>query len=102
MHTACQSVYAYITNIVEITTVIKNVPSAVLSKPLGSICKQTEGLHRGSKITTILTHRDFYRCIRSRSEVIKLFSYSTQLNMKFFLLINVKMPITAKDNTVTN
>ena len=26
-------------------------------------------------------------------EVIKLFSYSTQLSMKFFLLINVKMPI---------
>ena len=25
-------------------------------------------------------------------EVIKLFSYSTQQNMKFFLLINVKMP----------
>ena len=25
-------------------------------------------------------------------EVIKLFSCSTQLNMKFFLLINVKMP----------
>ena len=25
-------------------------------------------------------------------EVIKLFSYSTQLSMKFFLLINVKMP----------
>ena len=26
-------------------------------------------------------------------EVIKLFSCSTQLSMKFFLLINVKMPI---------
>ena len=25
-------------------------------------------------------------------EVIKLFSYSTQLSMKFFLLINIKMP----------
>ena len=25
-------------------------------------------------------------------EVIKLFSYSTQLSMKFILLINVKMP----------
>ena len=28
----------------------------------------------------------------SGSEVIKLFSCSTQLSMKFFLLINVKMP----------
>ena len=26
------------------------------------------------------------------SEVIKLFSYSTQLSIKFFLLINIKMP----------
>ena len=26
------------------------------------------------------------------SEVIKHFSYSTQLSMKFFLLINIKMP----------
>ena len=25
-------------------------------------------------------------------EVIKLFSYSTQLSMKFFVLINIKMP----------
>ena len=31
--------------------------------------------------------------IVSGPEVIKLFSCSTQLNMKFFLLINVKMPI---------
>ena len=30
--------------------------------------------------------------IRSGPEVIKLFSCSTQLSMKFFLLINVKMP----------
>ena len=29
---------------------------------------------------------------RTGPEVIKLFSCSTQLNMKFFLLINVKMP----------
>ena len=29
---------------------------------------------------------------RSGPEVIKLFSCSTQLSMKFFLLINVKMP----------
>ena len=28
-------------------------------------------------------------------EVIKLFSYSTQLNMKFFLLINLKLLTTA-------
>ena len=28
----------------------------------------------------------------TRPEVIKLFPYSTQLSMKFFLLINVKMP----------
>ena len=28
----------------------------------------------------------------SGPEVIKLFSYSTQLSMKFILLINVKMP----------
>ena len=32
-------------------------------------------------------------CLNSSgSEVIKLFSCSTQLSMKFFLLINVKMP----------
>ena len=29
---------------------------------------------------------------RTGPEVIKLFSYSTQLSMKFFLLINIKMP----------
>ena len=29
---------------------------------------------------------------RLSPEVIKLFSFSTQLSMKFFLLINVKMP----------
>ena len=29
---------------------------------------------------------------RSGPEVIKLFSYSTQLSMQFFLLINIKMP----------
>ena len=29
---------------------------------------------------------------KSGPEVIKLFSCSTQLSMKFFLLINVKMP----------
>ena len=41
-------------------------------------------------------------------EVIKLFSWSTQLSMKFFLLINVKMPtivgiltfICGKNNTL--
>ena len=33
------------------------------------------------------------KCMNNIShEVIKLFSCSTQLNMKFFLLINVKMP----------
>ena len=31
--------------------------------------------------------------MRSGSEVIKLFSCSTQLSIKFFSLINVKMPI---------
>ena len=30
--------------------------------------------------------------MKSGPEVIKLFSCSTQLSMKFFLLINVKMP----------
>ena len=30
--------------------------------------------------------------VKSGPEVIKLFSCSTQLSMKFFLLINVKMP----------
>ena len=30
--------------------------------------------------------------LRSGPEVIKLFPCSTQLSMKFFLLINVKMP----------
>ena len=30
--------------------------------------------------------------VRSGLEIIKLFSYSTQLNMNFILLINVKMP----------
>ena len=32
------------------------------------------------------------RFAESGPEVIKLFSCSTQLSMKFFLLINVKMP----------
>ena len=31
--------------------------------------------------------------LRPGSEVIKLFSYSTQLSTKFILFINVKMPI---------
>ena len=35
----------------------------------------------------------FYH-IASAPEVIKLFSYSTRLSMKFILLINVKMPTT--------
>ena len=43
---------------------------------------------------------DFYNCwidilslaLCSGPEVIKLFSYSTQLSTKFILLINVKMP----------
>ena len=30
--------------------------------------------------------------MRSGPEVIQLFSCSTQVNMKFFLLINIKMP----------
>ena len=30
--------------------------------------------------------------LKSGPEVIKLFSYSTQLSMKFFMLINIKMP----------
>ena len=30
--------------------------------------------------------------LKARPEVIKLFSYSTQLSTKFILLINVKMP----------
>ena len=33
-----------------------------------------------------------FDCISSWLEVIKLFSCSTQLRMKFFMLINVKMP----------
>ena len=33
-------------------------------------------------------------------EVIKLFSCSTQLSMKFFLLINIKMPTTVGILTV--
>ena len=32
------------------------------------------------------------RIVRSGPEVIKLFSCSAQVSMKFFLLINVKMP----------
>ena len=34
----------------------------------------------------------FFEDWKPGPEVIKLFSYSTQLSMKFFLLINVKMP----------
>ena len=34
-------------------------------------------------------------------EVIKLFSYSTQLSMKFIMLINVKMPTTVMINTTS-
>ena len=37
-------------------------------------------------------YRFFKHIIVSGPEDIKLFSYSTQLSMKFFLLINVKMP----------
>ena len=33
-----------------------------------------------------------FTCLKSGPEVIKLFSSSTQLSMKIFLLINVKMP----------
>ena len=33
-----------------------------------------------------------YACIKSGIEVIKKIPCSTQLNMKFFLVINVKMP----------
>ena len=36
--------------------------------------------------------REKTRCVRPGPEVIKLFSCSTQLSRKFFLLINVKMP----------
>ena len=36
---------------------------------------------------------DYKSVLRSGLEVIKLISCSTQLSMKFFLLINVKMPI---------
>ena len=34
----------------------------------------------------------FVACIQSGPEVIRLFSYSTQLSKKFIRLINVKMP----------
>ena len=44
----------------------------------------------------ILEHLQFSKLnniqFRPGREVIKLFSYSTQLSMKFILLINVKMP----------
>ena len=43
---------------------------------------------------TILSPRSLYFGPRSGLEVIKKFSCSTQLSMKFFLLINVKMPTT--------
>ena len=51
----------------------------------------------------MLTHLSFFKQnisyekkshTMSGSEVIKLFSCSTQLSMRFFLLINVKMPTT--------
>ena len=39
----------------------------------------------------------FFITVGPGPEVIKHFSYSTQLSMKFFLLINVKMPIIANN-----
>ena len=45
-----------------------------------------------AKLEKIKPYED--KLVRSGSEVIKLFSYSTQMSMKFILLINVKMPTT--------
>ena len=47
---------------------------------------ETEPFHKGS----VLNGKNLLLC--SGPEVIKPFSCSTQLSMKFFLLINVKMP----------
>ena len=43
-------------------------------------------------ITDILTFMSITNLIGPGPEVIKLFSYSTQLSTKFIMLINVKMP----------
>ena len=39
-----------------------------------------------------INFREDYSILQKGPEVIKLFSCSTQLSTKFFLLINVKMP----------
>ena len=39
-----------------------------------------------------MTRKSTFTDYKPGPEVIKLFSYSTQLSMKFILLINVKMP----------
>ena len=48
------------------------------------------------EILELIAKTDALSCSLTRGypgpEVIKLFSYSTQLSMKFILLINVKMP----------
>ena len=51
----------------------------------------TENRQKRSMLTLGKTN-SARNCIRSGPEVIKLFSCSTQLSMKFSPLINVKMP----------
>ena len=62
---------------------------------LGILKKKKGGAYCVLQVLLILGCTEMALCNvteRSGPEVIKLFSCSTQLSMKFFLLINVKMP----------
>ena len=54
--------------------------------------KGKESIFREGEATFSQTHNCLSSEKRSGPEVIKLFSCSTQLSMKFSLLINMKMP----------
>ena len=49
-------------------------------------------LHQNCSLLNYLTSPKLLRLTRSDHEVIKLFSCSNQLSIKFIMLINVKMP----------
>ena len=58
---------------------------------------QAQKMARGLEFGILKLERLFYLHQKTKEagpEVIKLFSCSTQLSMKFILLINVKMPTT--------
>ena len=52
-----------------------------------TMCSKTQDTVKVSR-----TGKELHRLLDTAPKVIKLFPCSTQLSMKFFLLINVKMP----------